>query len=276
MGDLPHDARLYTSQLLLVLASSPLAWTGAAGFRLVGYSLGGAVVVPFANAFPHMVSSLVLLAPAGLIDAAAFGAVSRFVFSSGLVPERILAVLTGRRLQRPLASSVAARARAAVALAAAEAKAEAAPGTDTDTDTRTDTDTDTGSGSAGPPPLEARVSDYVRWMVRHHDGFVPAFMSCVRHAPLTGQHRQWRGLATRPPGTTAVILARADELIRADEYAHGLELAGGAGRVFWRVVPGGHDFVMTHVDDVMRQLDEFWGPGRRAGAAVNAPGRVHL
>ncbi|KHN96249.1 Alpha/beta hydrolase fold-1 [Metarhizium album ARSEF 1941] len=237
VGDIPHDTRLYTTQMLLVLASSRLCWTGARGFRLIGYSLGGAIAVPFSNAFPHMVSSLVLLAPAGLIDAAAFGAVSRFVFSSGLVPERVLAVLAGRRLQRPLVASPTSGAAAAV-LAVAEAE----------------------KLGGDRSPLEERVLDYVRWMVLNHEGFVPAFTSCVRHAPLTEQHEEWRGLARRERGTTAVIFAETDELISADDYARdGLPLVGGEGHVFWRVVPGSHDFVMTHVSAIMRELDEFWG-----------------
>lgn len=108
-------------------------------------------------------------------------------------------------------------------------------------------------------PLEERVLEYVRWMVLHHEGFVPAFMSCIRYAPLTEQHEQWKGLARRERGTTAVIFAERDELISAEDYARdGLPLAGGEGHVFWRVVPGSHDFVMTHVSVIMEQLDEFW------------------
>ncbi|KAK8930431.1 hypothetical protein H634G_07451 [Metarhizium anisopliae BRIP 53293] len=237
VGDIPHDTRLYTTQILLVLASSRLSWTGTSGFRLIGYSLGGGIVIPFANAFPHMVSSLVLLAPAGLIEAASFGAVSRFIFSSGFIPERILAVLTGQRLQRPIASSRAARSKAAGVLAVAEAENLAGEKT----------------------PLEERVLDYVRWMVHNHEGFVPAFMSCIRYAPLTEQHEEWKGLAKRERGTTAVIFAETDELISADDYARdGLPLVGGEGHVFWRVVPGSHDFVMTHVAAIMKELDEFW------------------
>lgn len=195
-------------------------------------------MIPFANAFPHMVSSLVLLAPAGLINAATFGTATRFIFSSGFIPERILAVLTGRRLQRPIASSRAARTKAAVVLAAAEAE---------------------NLNRRDKTPLEEKVLDYVRWMVLNHEGFVPAFMSCIRYAPLTEQHEEWKGLAKREKGSTAVIFAETDELISAEDYARdGLPLAGGEGHVFWRVVPGSHDFVMTHVETIMKELDEFW------------------
>lgn len=239
VGDLPHDTRLYTSQILLALASSPLAWTGTQAFHLVGYSLGGGIAVPFANAFPHMVASLVLLAPAGLIDASSFGRLNRFVFASGFIPERILAVLTGRRLQRPIAARAVQAAQAATVMAVAEVDTKA-PGEEA-------------------VPLEKGVLEYVRWMVRYHEGFVPAFMSCIRYAPLMGQHEQWKGLLRRKAGTTAMIFAEADELIREPEYREqGLPLAGGKEHVVWRVVPGRHDFVMTHPGRILDEIDAFW------------------
>ncbi|UNI14454.1 hypothetical protein JDV02_001083 [Purpureocillium takamizusanense] len=248
VGDLPHDERLYSSQMLCVLASSPLAWTGHGAFRLVGYSLGGGIAVHFANAFPRLVSSLVLLAPAGLIRPESFGALTRFVFSSGAVPERILARITQQRLQRPIAASRLSKNAAVAAVAVTAAAAEA-------TDLHS-----SGGGKHTASPLEDRVLDYVRWMVVHHEGFVPAFMSCIRFAPLTDQHDAWRRLAARAPGSTAVFLAEADEIIDVDDYTRdGLTLAGGSDNVVWRVLPGSHDFVMTHVDEIMKELDALWG-----------------
>jgi pimeloyl-ACP methyl ester carboxylesterase len=105
-SDLPHDARLYTTQLLIALASSPdLSWTGPQAFKLVGYSLGGGIAVHFATSFPHLVSSLVLLAPAGLIRPESFGAFTRAVFTSGIIPPRLLNWLTSKRLKKPIRSS---------------------------------------------------------------------------------------------------------------------------------------------------------------------------
>ncbi|CAM1505635.1 Fc.00g112720.m01.CDS01 [Cosmosporella sp. VM-42] len=245
-SDLPQDARLYTTQILLVLASSPLAWTGTNALRLVGYSLGGGIAIHVANAFPHLVSSLVLLAPAGLIRPESFGRVSQFLFKSGLVPERLLAIATRRRLQQPIARArvpktpLEKEAYIEIEMAAAEAL-------------------DPASGEVATP-LERRVLEYVRWSVENHEGFVPAFMSSIRHAPLTGQHDSWRGLTKRAAGTTAIFLARNDEIIEVDDYTKdGLPLVGGEDHVRWRVLPGGHDFVMTHTDEVLQQLDELWG-----------------
>lgn len=209
----------------------------------MGYSLGGGIAVHFANAFPHLVDSLVLLAPAGLIRAASYGAVSRFIFSSGLVPEGLLAILTKRRLQQPIASSKQRKGPGAAPPEVQVSAAEAA---------------DPPAGETASP-LERRVLLYVRWMVEHHGGFVPAFMSCIRHAPLTEQHESWAKLANRRQGSTVVLLAEADEIIDVEDYTREAPpLVGGKEHVTWRVLPGGHDFVMTHSEHILTELDEIW------------------
>ncbi|KAI9904673.1 hypothetical protein N3K66_001202 [Trichothecium roseum] len=243
--DLPHDARLYVSQALLVLASSPLSWTGAGAsspMHVVGYSLGGGIAVHLASSLPAAaISSLVLLAPAGLIRPERFGVASRVLFKSGLVPDAILAPLTRRRLQRPIASArKSAKNPEAEALAVAEA-------------------VDPAAAAVAANTLSRDVLSYVRWMVRNHAGFVPAFMSSIRHAPLTDQHDAWGKLAARPRGATVVVLAEDDEIIDVgDMEDDALPLVGGKDRVHWRVLPGGHDFVMTHADDILTELHGIW------------------
>ncbi|KAJ4290695.1 hypothetical protein N0V88_006443 [Collariella sp. IMI 366227] len=136
-SDLPHDARLYTTQILLALASSPeLSWTGPQAFKLVGYSLGGGIAVHFATTFPHLVSHLTLLAPAGLIRPESFGATTRTAFSTDLIPWRILRWATSRRLQNPIRQQGKrgkAKAKAAAAAASASANGTTPPTSDTTT-----------------------------------------------------------------------------------------------------------------------------------------------
>lgn len=216
--------------------------------HVVGYSLGGGVAVHLASSLPAAaISSLVLLAPAGLIRAERFGLASRVLFKSGLVPDAVLAPLTRRRLQRPIASArKSARKPEAEALAVAEA-------------------VDPAAAAGAPAPavatntLSRDVLSYVRWMVRNHAGFVPAFMSSIRHAPLTDQHEAWGKLAARPRGATVVLLAEDDEIIDVgDMEDDALPLVGGRDNVHWRVLPGGHDFVMTHADDILAELRGIW------------------
>jgi pimeloyl-ACP methyl ester carboxylesterase len=91
--DLPHDSRLYTTQILLAITSSPISWTPG-GFNVIGYSLGGGIAVDFAVHFPDMVKGLVLLAPSGLIRNHHFGWRSRVLYSSW-VPEAVVLWIVG-------------------------------------------------------------------------------------------------------------------------------------------------------------------------------------
>ncbi|KAF7552701.1 hypothetical protein G7046_g7325 [Stylonectria norvegica] len=84
-------------------------------------------------------------------------------------------------------------------------------------------------------------------------------MSSIRYAPLTGQHESWAKLAVRQPGTTMILMAERDEIIDlADHRRDALPLVGGEEHVRWRVLPGGHDFVMTHTGEIVKELDELW------------------
>ncbi|PKS06380.1 hypothetical protein jhhlp_007128 [Lomentospora prolificans] len=281
VGDLPHDSRLYVSQALLAMASSPLSWTGNNSLRLVGYSMGGGIAIQFASAFPHMVESLVLLAPAGLIRAENFGIVSRILFRSGIVPDRFISELARIRLRKPIASSVNKKksptpspngAGSPLAKPNGEVSANDLRSALHHTKSQHKSMTDVGATEGADPPtadavtaLEKRVLDYIAWMADHHAGFIHAFLSSLRHAPLMDQHESWAKIGERPPGSTCILLAREDEIINPDDYrSDGLHLVGGEDRVTWKLVDGGHDFVMTHSNQIMRELDEFWGLEKKA------------
>ncbi|GAB1310085.1 Alpha/Beta hydrolase protein [Madurella fahalii] len=276
-SDLPHDARLYTTQILLALASAEeTSWMDPKNpFKLVGYSLGGGIAVHFATSFPHLVSSLVLLAPAGLIRPESFGIVMRAVFTSGLVPPRLLSWITKKRLQKPIRATSRRGANgnsSGADPAATNTYADTKPKPDpvsasltevVDSDSLLSGDgNDEWDGDFGESrrALEERVLRHVHWQLSNHDGFVAAFMSSIRDAPLIGQEEAWRKLARREPGTTAVILARDDEIIDPDEYAaDALPLVGGPDRVRWSLVPGGHDFPMTYARETLREMYAAWG-----------------
>ncbi|KAK1139169.1 hypothetical protein N8T08_001225 [Aspergillus melleus] len=64
---LPHEPALFHALILALLTH--LDWPSA---HLVGYSFGGSTVASFAATYPALVSSMVLVAPAGLLRAADF------------------------------------------------------------------------------------------------------------------------------------------------------------------------------------------------------------
>ncbi|KAI0394030.1 alpha/beta-hydrolase [Xylariaceae sp. FL0594] len=286
-GDLPYDTRLFVTQALLALASSPLAWTGeGAGLGVVGYSLGGGIAASFAATFPHLVETLVLLAPAGMIRPANIGRASRLVFTSGLVPERLLAWMTKRRLRTPIDNAVQKRRgrpyAAAATVAASSRDGRVQPLTPIEEE-EIDKEEEQGQGQeqeqedlvdvavqeavdppssslTGPTPFELEVTSFVHWSIDHNAGFVPAMMSTIRHGPLMGQHDCWRKLAKRKPGTTAILMGENDTLVQHEDYEEdALPLVGGRGNVFWRIVPGGHNFPFTHPRSTLKTLCEFWG-----------------
>ncbi|KAK7745345.1 hypothetical protein SLS53_002841 [Cytospora paraplurivora] len=288
VGDLPYDERLFVSQALLVLASSPLAWTGGGGggedgeeeggFHLLGYSLGGAIAVHLAGALPvGTVRTLVLLAPAGMIREENFGAAARLVFRSGWVPDRIVEKLTRWRLRRPIAESARRKSGSPSPGRAVAGGKDNHKDVNNNSPATTMTTITPGESAAGeaavasevvdvpdrasPNPLQQRVLKHVNWQVANHAGFVPAFMSTLRHAPMTAQHEAWRKLAARGPKTTLLVLGEGDPIINDEEYRHDvLPLVGGEDHVCWsRPVPGAHDFPMTHPEEALERIWKFWG-----------------
>ena len=83
----PQTSDFFIATILFVLASSSLSWTGSDTFSILGYSLGGGIAANFAACFSSLVSSVILLAPSGLIRSYHFGWQSRLLYFSGLLPE---------------------------------------------------------------------------------------------------------------------------------------------------------------------------------------------
>jgi pimeloyl-ACP methyl ester carboxylesterase len=249
------------TQLLLVLASSKLSWTGSNALSIIGYSLGGGIAANFAATFPDMVETLVLLAPAGLIRPENIGRGSRIIFASGLIPDRLLAVLTKWRLRQPIDKSVSKK-RKPSTVEAVKAPLDGGAGKETylDAATQEAIDPNADDSTSTPTQFEKDVISFVHWTLDNHDGFISAFLSTVRYAPMMDQHAYWRQLGKRKPGTTAVLLGRHDQLIQKEDYAEdALPLLGGKDNVFWRVVPGAHNFPFTHAQDALKSIYEFWG-----------------
>ena len=252
--------------------------------------MGGGVAVHFAVAFPKIVRSLILLAPAGLIRPERFGVAARFIFTSGIVPERLLAFITRRRLRRPLASGLKAKQQQLQAVGKASTSANR-PEKSNETkpsDLAVAEATDPCRTAADPQPPESQgvlwsmqVGRYVRWMLSNHEGFIPAFMSCIRDAPLVGQEASWTALALLARGSgkeknqsglsLCIVLGRQDDVVDVNDYEKdALPLFGGLGSndVFWALVPGGHDFPMTYSRHVLRAIFEFWGNGEDSFAKL--------
>ncbi|CZR62610.1 related to alpha/beta hydrolase family protein [Phialocephala subalpina] len=238
-ADLPHDERLYASQILIAITSSPLSWTGGpdGGFSLIGYSLGGGISMTFTSYFPDMVKSLVLLCPTSLIRDSRIGAQKymRQVFE--IVPESWLIPLLKKRLQTPLF-----------------------PGED-GKDAATEE-------AAAPPKLAIASLKYphisalsaVHWGVHTHHGFIRSFISNALYAPGANQHAAWKRLGAQKR-TILIVTATQDPIIVPEELKPDVEelLEGMEAKVEWRSVVGAHNICDTAPEEIVGHICEVWG-----------------
>ncbi|KAG9893406.1 alpha/beta-hydrolase, partial [Aureobasidium melanogenum] len=256
----PQDIQLFTTQILLVLSSSPLSWTGDGNrFGLIGYSLGGGIAASFTSHFPNLVESLVLIAPAGLMRSERIHWTSKLLYG-GFLPRRLVEYLVWRRLggnsSAPVPSQNDVKDEGKVtATKAADEEAPSHPALMRDSSAQI---------SARRPSVS--IADVVSWQLTHHAGFVPAFVSSIQHAPVSAQHSSWKSIAARQPlsadqrlleSKVLLLLGKDDTVVIADEMCEDAkEVLGDAVDV--RVMDGGHELPVTDADIVAQTILDFW------------------
>lgn len=183
--NLPHDSRLYATEILIAITSSPLAWTPE-GFSLIGYSLGGGICADFAAGFPDMVRGVVLLAPGGMLRPHHMSSQSRFLYS-GVMPERLLRWIVRRRL--------------GVASAPLDTQTPQDPGMAAIGEEIRGTN---GVQSNGPLLSVVRphvtAASAVKWQLDVHEGFVNSFVSSMKYSSIARTKETidaWRKLGLR-------------------------------------------------------------------------------
>lgn len=265
--DLPYDIRLYTTQILLALASSNVAWAGNDGFHLIGYSLGGGIAVSFAKDFPHMVRSVVLIAGGGLIRPEHVSWRSRLLYSTGIFPEWALEFLVRRRLMPKRREAMTETRMATQVVDRPKIKHK-------------NSDANGGDGWDGATLLAHRpghtVSSVMEWQLHQHRGFIPAFMSSIRHAPIYNQHKDWialgRLLAERRKeagwvdtslpglkgGSILLVLGAMDPVVSKEELIHDATAVLGEDGFEAVVLNSGHELVMTNAIEVANTVAGFW------------------
>ncbi|KAK3298521.1 Alpha/Beta hydrolase protein [Chaetomium fimeti] len=270
-----YDARLYVTQVLLVLASSRLAWTGeGGGFHLVGYSMGGGLAVAFARFFAGIVRSLVLVAGCGLVREGHVGWRSRLLYSTGVFPEGVLQWFVRRRLMPRRDGGKVTETRMAAEVVGVKDGEGGEHHKNSDA---------SGGESFDNAVLLARrpehtVSTVMEWQLRHHKGFIPAFVSSIRHAPIYEQKEDWHALgqllaarrersgwedtADELPGLRGgkilLVLGASDPVIVKEELIHDATAVLGEDGFEAVVLDAGHELVMTKTDEVAAVLANFW------------------
>jgi pimeloyl-ACP methyl ester carboxylesterase len=264
-SDLPHDARLYSAQILLAVASSPLPWTGTNGFAIIGYSLGGGISASFTSSFPNLISSLILIAPSGLLRESHIAWQSKILYSTeGILPESLIQSLVRQRLDSGSTASTAAREEAGPEDAVAAEIGNVEPG-------------QTDHLASYSERLLVTVASAVQWQLDNHTGFIPAFVSSIRHAPITNQHASWVKIGDRLStqkensadqsamsnglwrSKVLMILGRTDSVIVREEIEEDAIGCLGRENLETVVIDAGHDLPISKAKEVVSAVLRFWG-----------------
>ena len=259
----PHSNRLYTTIILLALTSSPIPWTGNGNrFCLIGYSLGGAIAATFTAYFPSLVSSLVLLAPGGLIRKERHTTTNKFLYNTGLLPETTL--------ERIIKSRLKAGDTPTKATPPKESITPAAPVTG---EAPKETPTKTPELSRARPGII--VPKVVEWQLDNHCGFVKSFISSIRYGPVSEEHCHWRRLGDRlaaqnastdeeftkqglKNGKLLIIGGSKDGLIVKDELVNDAIEVLGANNVKFEFLDAGHELPITKSREIVHCILNFW------------------
>ncbi len=225
------------------MTSSTLSWTGPEKFDLIGYSLGGGIATAFTSYHPSLVRSLILLAPSGLIRPKHMASRSKIIYSTGIIPECLLLWLCKKRL---LAGPMYAKENKEVDLSLIGTAEEGAP-----------------DEAQSFIPLsrtrpDIHVQQAVQWQLRNHDGFVLAFLSSIRHAPITEQQEHWRRLKRVRSDKVLVIAGTLDPIVFPDELREDAEALLGKERIAYSEIDSTHDFPVTESRDVIKEIMNFW------------------
>ncbi|KOS19005.1 Monoacylglycerol lipase abhd6-B [Escovopsis weberi] len=233
-ADLPFDERLYNTQILHVLASSDLCWTGAAAFHIMGYSLGGAIATAFAAYHHPMLRSVTCVCPSGIMRSFDLIFEERLVVDwAGWVPERLLAAVLRPALEPtpPPPSS--------------ELPPVANPGEDLEWD-------------LVPCSVDQAfplVRDVLRWQLDNNEAYVSTYMSTLRHSPLSGEHQKsWKLLGDRMAANRVrgkglqklcLILGDRDVLLPPKECVQDAHEIFGEDGVEVHLIEGNHSIALT-------------------------------
>lgn len=123
------------------------------------------------------------------------------------------------------------------------------------------------------------VSEVVAWQVDYHQGFIPAFLSTIRNAPIYAPQEHWdvlsKALEIRRPrrrihpsnaastaglegGKILVVLGKDDGVIVMNEIIEDAYAVLGYDGVEFVTLEGGHEIAITLSTSVAESIEGFW------------------
>ncbi|KAI0189863.1 Alpha/Beta hydrolase protein [Astrocystis sublimbata] len=244
-----HDVRLFSSQILLTLASSPISWLGnGIKFSIVGFSLGGPISLSFAGAFPEAIQSMVLLGPAGLLRNLPEGYEDRLMHHPETAPshdairEKVRQILEVNPSSSPL-----------------NIRPDQKPVLPLD------------MNLPGPPRVEKTfdMGAILQWQFDHHHGHVHSFQDTIRFGPLRGREDLWEKVCdiiagrTRPDSALhnsklLVFFGRDDNVVIGEETTEDILKLLPSRHLQVEYVPGGHGFPYPNSQEITQIILSFW------------------
>ena len=264
-----QDIGLWTSQILLVLSSSKLSWTGSDRFSMIGYSMGGGIGAAFTSYFPEMVESLILVAPGGLLRPSRISRSSKLLYGN-LLPDFVIKYYVGKRLRggsgvppgvggksEPLGESPTAPSNVA------ESEVPGHPAHARDL-----------TAPIFPDRPRLSIAKAVSWEVGAHPGFLPSFVSSIKYAPVSKEHERWRLIGSRcearrassepdkMPGLNEdkvlILLGAQDPVVVADETEEDATAALGEDNIKVVRLTGAHDVPVVNSQGCAEAINDFW------------------
>lgn len=253
--DVDYDERLFASQIMMVLASSEISWTGNAvaggkgGFHLIGYSFGGGLAANFTSWFPHLVRSLVLVAPSGLLNKQSdTNWRAQLLYSRSWLAEKLLCYIYRRRLEPKYAATEDGR--------DGDGKRTGDPWDD---------------AIISPARPNVTVASITSWHLRYHEGFVPAIISTLRCGPIYERYDEWKKLGsmlsarrenTHLPGLIGgkvlLVFGSSDLIIQEEKLMPVVESILGGDAYQVEVLEAGHEVGITKGAEVADVAIKFW------------------
>jgi pimeloyl-ACP methyl ester carboxylesterase len=227
---------------LFAASSSPLPWC-TKSFSIIGFSLGGGITMDFAATFPHLIRSVALLAPAGLIrelpDAyVSFRQAARDGKSDAELNDMLAGVL-GVGEDEDSQDDVVANAAALLRWQYENHQVS----------------------------VSAITRDSI--LLTSGQGHATSFVSTLLNGPVQGQHEIWREackvlsekqLARESKEKLVAICGSSDTVVRPEHVKEDLDGMIGPENYVYQTVEGGHGFLLDQdaCEQVVQTLVREW------------------